>query len=85
MGSRTKTMVGEGKAGVSKANVMDSYLKTEEEKKVQVDSEISALNIRLPFVKSCPWPAIMLNTLYTQFHLIFQCSKVVLCAFGREE
>lgn len=53
MGSRTKTVVGEGKAGISKANVMDSYLKTEEEKKVQVDSEISALNILLPFVKSC--------------------------------
>lgn len=78
MGSRTKTMVREGKAGISKANVMDSYMKTEEEEKVQVDSEISALNIQLPFVESCQWPAIMLNTLYTQFHLICQCSKVVL-------
>lgn len=76
--SRTKTVVGEGKADISKANVMDFYLNTEEEKKVQVHSEISALNIRLPFVESCPWLVILLNTLYTQFHLIFQCSKVVL-------
>lgn len=49
--SRTKTVVGEGKADISKANVMDSYLNTEEEKKVQVHSEISALNIQLPFVE----------------------------------
>lgn len=51
MASRTKTVVGEGKADISKANVMDSYLNTEEEKKVQVHSEISALNIQLPFVE----------------------------------
>ena len=50
---------------ISEAKPMDSYLyvKAEEEKEVQDDSEISALDFWLPFVELCPWLTTMLNTL----------------------